>query len=296
MILKSILSTVVLLCVYSYFLSIFETPSASQNQNQDNLVKAQQYMFNKKVPKNVIVGTSLSCHIHTDSLDDFYNLSFNGSSIYDGLNVILNGVKFPKNVFIESNLYLKEKSELLYNQLYDVYPYYSAKYLNVVRVENQPIGKVIHTLNPLGDRIVERHNLYMKRVHDKLYNSSKLSSIYQASEGSLFDKMLKLQIQNFSVLPSQSVLNNKLKELEVIVNVLKRKHIQVFFFEMPINKKLINSIRVQYLRQKLRAKFDSRVTFTDQDTTCYQTSDGVHLNELESIQYTRFFKNVILKN
>lgn len=296
MVKKAFITGFIIFLGYSLYISNYKTYSASQNQNQDNLVKAQQYMYNDFVPENVIVGTSLSCHIHTESLKNFYNLAFNGSSIYDGLNVILNGNKLPQNVFIESNLYLNDKSDLLYSQLFDVYPFYTSKFLPILRVVNQPIGKLISCMNPLGDRIVEKHNLFMKRVHDYFYNISNLLSVHQKTKVSLFDKMINVQFHNFSNLPSKSVLNNKLKELELIVNVLKSKHINVFFFEMPINYKLMKTKRVQYLREKLHAKFISRVIFTVDDTACYKTSDGVHLNELESNQYSLFFKNKILKN
>lgn len=294
MILKSIILAVVLLCGYSYFLSIFETPSASQNQNQDNLVKAQQYMYNEKVPENVIVGTSLSCHIHTDSLDDFYNLSFNGSSIYDGLNVILNGVKFPKNVFIESNLYLNDKSELLYNQLYDVYPYYSAKYMNVVRVENQPIGKLIYTFNPFGDRIVEKHNLYMKRLKQKL-NQSIDKNINTNKKNNIFKKMIAIESKKYSEFPSKFLVSKKIKVLDSIIDILYKKGVNVIFYEMPINHDLMKSKRTIKLRNDLKSMFRFKVKYFSLDMRKYITSDGVHLNPEESIRYTDFFKKQILK-
>jgi hydroxymethylpyrimidine pyrophosphatase-like HAD family hydrolase len=295
MVKKSFLTAFIFLCVYSLYVTNFKTSSASQNQNQDNLVKAQQYMFANHVPENVIVGTSLSCHLHTDSLKKFYNLAFNGSSIYDGLNVILNGNKLPEKVFIETNLYLNNKSEQLSSQLYNLYPLYTSKIIPIFRYENQPIGKLVFCLNPIGDKIVLHHNNFMKRVKEKIelqQNPSviKKKDIYL----NVFNQMLNLQKENFKELPLKKEIIFKLKELKVIVSKLKNKGVEVVFFEMPINSDLSKSIRAKLLRKKLTRFFLHKVRFIPLDTTKYITSDGVHLNDFESIVYTKYFRGKIM--
>ena len=294
MVQKSIITGFIIFLVYALFISNYKTYSSSQNQNQDNLVKAQQYMFANNVPENVIVGTSLSCHLHTDSLKNFYNLSFNGSSIYDGLNVILKGNKLPEKVFIETNLYLNNKSEQLSSQLYNLYPYYTSKIIPVFRYENQPIGKLVFCLNPIGDKIVLHHNNFMKRVKEKIELQRNLSVIKKKDIYlNVFNQMLNLQTENFKELPLKNEIIFKLKELKVIVSKLKNKGVEVVFFEIPINTDLSKSIRAILLRGKLTHFFLNKVRFIPLDTTKYITSDGLHLNGFESITYTKYFKGKI---
>ncbi len=296
MIIKSLSITLFLSLVYSLFISYIPTPSASQNQNQDNLVKAQKYMYAEHVPENVIVGTSLSCHILTDSLPRFYNLSFNGSSIYDGLYVILRREHLPKNVFIETNLYLNNKSELLSSQLFDIYPFYLSKFSSIFRFEHQPIGKIIFSLNPIGDKIVVNHNNFMKRVKEKLSKETLINNKKGITQDvDLFDKMLLLEIEKYNQIFPMKIVSQKLNELDSIVKILHKKKVNVYFFEMPINFRLMKSKRFIFLNNKLRKKFSYNVDYIKTDTTRYITSDCVHLKPEESLKYTHFFKSQLQK-
>ena len=294
MVKKAFIAGFIIFLGYSLYISNYKTYSASQNQNQDNLVKAQQYMYNDFVPENVIVGTSLSCHIHTESLKNFYNLAFNGSSIYDGLNVILNGNTLPQNVFIESNLYLNDKSDLLYSQLFDAYPFYASKFLPMLRVVNQPIGKLIYCMNPLGDRIVEKHNLFMKRLKQKL-NQSVDKNINTNKKTNVFKKMIAIESKKYSEFPSKFLVSKKIKVLDSIIDILYKKGVNVIFYEMPINHDLMKSKRTIQLRNDLKRMFRFKVKYFSLDMRKYITSDGVHLNPEESIRYTDFFQKQILK-
>jgi hypothetical protein len=295
MIIKSIFTALIIFMLYAVCLVFFNTHSASQNQNQDNLVKAQSYMFKKNVPENVIVGTSLSCYIQADSLNEFYNLAFNGFSIYDGLQIVLKGSQFPKNVFIESNFFLINRTESFYNQLFDFYPYYTSKYIRALRIENQPIGKLVNLTNSIGDNIVVKHNFFMKQLKEKLVLELNLDKKNTEQKNKLFNKVVFDYAKSFAILPTNRLLHEKLKELEFLVTILKSKGVNVYFFEMPIHYKLMNTKRVLYLRNKLSTFFYKKVHFIDLDSSKYITSDGVHLNYEESKNYSHFYKQQVLK-
>ena len=106
MIKKSIILCISLFLIYTLFI-YFLAPkwwTASQHQWQENIVKAQQFSYNKETFQNIIVGSSLSSRLIMDSIPETYNLSFAGQSIFDGLNIVCNSNKSIKNVFIEINL------------------------------------------------------------------------------------------------------------------------------------------------------------------------------------------------
>ena len=295
MILKTFITFLLFMGCYNILITKFSTPNASQNQNQDNLIKAQHYMFSNHTPKNIIVGTSLSCHIKSDSLKDFFNLAFNGSSIYDGLNVIVNSSKYPKIVYIESNLYLNNKSVQLSNQLYNFFPYYSSKIFPIFRIVNQPIGKLIYLTNNIGNEFVISHNNFMEKLRTKINYEfpSNIKSLPTQESVNIFNIMLKEQKKNYSKIPNLYKIKRKTKELKKIIKTLKLNGVKVVFFEMPINSALVNLPLSKTIRQKLYSSLKDEVYFLDQDYSKYVTSDGIHLNEQESIKYTHFFKKQI---
>jgi hypothetical protein len=64
---------------------------------------------------------------------------------------------------------------------------------------------------------------------------------------------------------------------------------------MPINHDLMKSKRTLKLRSNLKNMIRSKVKYISLDTSKYITSDGVHLNTEESLKYSEFFKQQILK-
>jgi hypothetical protein len=295
MILKSILVFIFLLLGYSFFIKKVELPTASQNQNQDNLIKAQNYLFEQKSsPKNVVVGTSLSCHLLSDINNKLYNLSFNGSSIFDGLEIVLNSKLKPSRVFIETNYFFISKSELLTSQLYSPYSYFIAEHFKVFRWNEQPIGKIVSHYNQLGYKIVQKHKQIIEKVKYKLGYKEKISSF---SSDQVFYFNLDEQSKNYDILPESNKLLNNLKLLKSYINKLQKSNIEIVLFEMPVNHTLIN----KRLSKRVRAIFNksdfNKFSFIPVDTTYqYRTTDGVHLKENESKIYTHYFDSFVLKN
>src|SRR5690349_5473276 len=105
MIRKSIFVAIILLGIHALVARMDVLP-AKQYSFQDNIVKAQGFMYGE-TEKNVVVGSSLSEKLAMDSLPGFYNLSFVGLSIFDGLHLIVSNNKYPRNILIETNLILR---------------------------------------------------------------------------------------------------------------------------------------------------------------------------------------------
>jgi hypothetical protein len=291
MIFKSFLVFISLSVFYAFIIDTFALKGASQNQNQDNLIKAQNYLFEDfDNASNVIVGTSLSCHLTMDSLVDFYNLSFNGSSIYDGLNIILKSDNKPKVVYIESNFYLKDLSGVFDEQLFSFYSFYSSKFFPIVRYKNQPIGIFNTLFDDFGYLVVQKHNLLTEKIRYKFNGKAQ-----NTQNDKLFEDVLKNYTQEYQEKPVQNELDFYLLKIKYFVEKLKKMKVKVIFFEMPINTKLVNLNRPKLLRAALKNKFQNERFLPFDSTFRYQTSDGLHLKNEESVAYTRFFKNNIIK-
>jgi len=269
--------------------------SGCQNQNQDNLIKAQNYLFEQKVaPKNVVIGTSLSCHLLSDSVNQLFNLSFNGSSIFDGLDIVLKSKQKPSRIFIETNYFFISKSELLSSQLYSPYSYFMAEHFKIFRWDNQPIGIFISNFNQIGYEIGQRHQRFVEKLKYKIgYRNTKTSP----NNSLIFRYNLSEQVKFYSKFISKKDLNNKLRLLKFQLLKLQHYGVDVVFFEMPVHSSLINARLSLSIRRIFKSKVFEKYKFIPVDTIHnYITNDGIHLNEKDSYTYTNYFDSIYLNS
>ncbi len=103
--------------------------------------------------------------------------------------------------------------------------------------------------------------------------------------------MLALQITNYSEAPDKLELKNKLALLLEYVNFLRDNNVNVYFFEMPIHSRLMDLSRATIIRKEIQNKFNiSKVNIFNIDSSSYHTTDGLHLDNTEALNYTLFFK------
>ena len=194
MINRSLLVGIVLFTIYSLVINLKPKLSSTQHQWQDNIAKAQNYVFNESdTLNNIIIGSSLSCRILTDSLPSFYNLSFNGQGIFDGLKIIKNKHNLPKNIFIETNVILrKENSDFTSSLLFPI-SFYLRKHLLSLRADKQPISILLRYLKIKNHQPNEiKNNIKLSTKSNEFYkNISKIKTTENLNfrNGNTFDNM-----------------------------------------------------------------------------------------------------------
>jgi hypothetical protein len=274
---------------------------ASTHQWQDNIIKAQKYIYEESPQiNNMIIGSSLSRRLNMDNLPDFANLSFNGLSIFDGLNILKHKELSTKNVFIETNFVLRNGNDNFDKTLFGPVLFTLRKYLLSLRDDRQPIPIVISGLYNCESRIIESVNLLKYLIKDgikmmlgPLANSlKKKPSETNLKKDELFNKLLKYQIDYYSKKPDNKLIEEKFALLLENVEFLKKRNVNVIFFEMPTN----NSLRELPLSSIVRNKFHQyfpkeayQYIEVPKGSYCL-TGDGIHLARDEAIEYTLYFK------
>jgi hypothetical protein len=141
MIKKTIYYALSLFLAYTIMIWFKPDWDTSQHQWQDNLIKAQQYIYeNNDSMQNVIAGSSLSTRLAMEKLPYMYNLSMGGQSIFDCLYIIAHKDILPKNVFIEMNFVFRKESNDFLSSFNSPVIMYSRKMIPSLRDENQPVG------------------------------------------------------------------------------------------------------------------------------------------------------------
>lgn len=283
MVRKTLLLAGLLFVMYSVFVAFLAPTwwSASQHQWQDNVVKAQKFIYNERDSyENVIVGSSLSARLVMDSIPNTYNLSFGGQSIFDGLNILTHSTQLPKTVFIEMNFVDRAEDKTFTSSLYSVL-FYPKKALVSLRDDKQPIGII-------GSKMSYR---LIGKLIAPIKSFLGLTSETNSS-ADFFSKMLQMQKNGYSQLPNDSLINESFNNLSRYVSDLEKKKVEVVFFEMPVNSELVDLPAARVKREVFYKRFPgSRYKYIPMpESEKYVTTDGVHLNEQEALKYTMYLK------
>ncbi|MEI6141530.1 MAG: hypothetical protein WCP85_19820 [Mariniphaga sp.] len=289
MIKKSISAAILIFLFYTIF--VFYSPTwwrASQHQWQSNVINAQKFLYDESdTIQSVIIGSSLSCNLNTAALSKTYNLSFRGLSIFDGLKIIAQKPKLPKNIFIEMNYILRHESQGFTATLTSPILYYPRKIVLSLREDKQPIG----IIGKIGNIIITE--IKPKFSFSQRNQKKDTIDIRSNKDNELFLKMLNIQISEYSHKPEQVELDQSFNKLSEYILKFENMGVNIVFFEMPVDNKLTNlpmskSIREEFFKHFPTSKYNYISLPDSSDCT---TSDGIHLVRDAAIKYTIYFKS-----
>jgi len=278
MIWKSILTTVLLLIVYTLFIrySGITISRTAQTTAQRNIVKAEEFLYeNSTHCDTLIVGSSMSERLQEQQLTPHcYNLSFSGLSSLDGLYLIQAGGRVPNVLFVEINSIARESpSSLDLTAVADPTSRTLKQWLPFLRQKYQPVG-VLKAL-----------------LRDWQHGSSDLiapESAYRL-DTALQQKMVH-QLHGTMNLPlSVAATDSSFKKAHAFLSQLQRRGTTVILFEMPINAQLENLLAPRTIRAYADRYFPApQYQHIVLPADSFRTSDGIHLLYDESLRYTSY--------
>ncbi len=275
MIKKSILICISLFLLYNYiFVPIFirDDSPVAQSQWQENIIKAQDYLYLPVNSNAIIVGSSLSADLKDST---WYNLSFLGGSLFTGLELIKLKRNYPKVILIETNvIYRGIDSEI--TSTINQSPFNKLKYIFPAFLEK---GQPIKYLGALLYSCVEK-NPYI---------------IHTEPDSSLFNKYLKLQVEANSTLTNKVTIDRNITLLRSYLKFFDEHHVKIFLVEMPIHSTLFQTINESYRRKELFKAFpiSGYNWIIPNSLSNYQTTDGVHLSEKSVKEFKQEIMNTI---
>ncbi|MFZ1688597.1 MAG: hypothetical protein WAU70_14305, partial [Flavobacteriales bacterium] len=113
-----------------------------QHLQGSNRIKAEGYLYSEgEAPHDVIVGSSLAFRMVADSLKPgTYNLAVGGLSFQEGLDIITRSGRWPKRVFIETNILFRKYDEGFIKAVTNPVMFAARTQAPVLRERNQPSG------------------------------------------------------------------------------------------------------------------------------------------------------------
>lgn len=242
------------------------------HQWQDNIVKAQSFYYSDKAD-TVMVGTSLSARIISDSIPFVKSVAFGGCAVEDGLKIILSKKHLPKYVLVETNLILKNGNpELVSKTTTGVVPLIKG-WIPSLRERYEPICLFASMMMASTGVNAQAGTT---KVSTKLLNES-------------INRILK----NDKLVPEEKV-ESRLKVIKELINELEGKGTQIIFFEMPVNEKLLHLKKFEKTRVVMQREFPRDIyMYMPTDTTKYLTTDGEHLSFDEQQRFSHFFSKAL---
>jgi len=285
MIKKSIITCICCFVVYNLFLFFSrEGKKTGQYQYQENIIKAEHYLFASRPYRCVMVGTSLSDKMLVDSLPGMYSLSLPGLHPVDGLHLIESGRYLPDTVFIETNFIFSPEDKAFTGHFDSKLRNTLKKELPALREANQPVG-------------VARYFIGSLFQNEKKAGAARVIKNEINIPPSVFLRLLRGKQEAYRVIDTAAV-DSGLTVIAQRVNGLIARGCKVCFFEMPISRELEDLPMPVYVRQSMEKRFDKMagVGFIRLPATHdYKTLDGIHLNEYGAREYTNYFKSEVMR-
>ncbi|MGR3810239.1 hypothetical protein [Jiulongibacter sp. NS-SX5] len=273
MIKRIVISALVLLVAYALVLKVLPADlDSDQSQWSTNVIKARDYILSKEDFETVLVGTSLSTRIVTDSLgENIANLSFSGSTVWDGLQLIAAREQQPKRVLIESTFLFKKTDGSLARYVSEGFNAKLKSKLPVLREKNQPVG-------------------ILKGLVTKAIKGENPLPVYDSTEVVINPEILELQAEYFE--HDYTAENYEwvfTKKLLWAIEDLRKNGVEIVFYEMPVHPQFCEKLVVHKTRQHLEqiAEDENIRLITTTDCQNYQTNDGIHLIPHSGLKFTK---------
>jgi hypothetical protein len=281
---KSLLTALFLIIGYEVLMrSVDAWWSTGQNAPQSSVVRAHDFIYATKTYDNIMVGSSIGNRITSkvpaDSLpESFYNLSFGGQSIFDGLQILKNMGYQPKRIFIEMNVLMRNEDPDLQASLFSPVMYPVKKVMHSWRERNQPMG------------VLARLPLALDGNPD-LQPAAPVTGLERTEES--YQTMLDVQLEAQKNAYPEGYVKDQLKKLKTFVEFFQQQGVQIIFFEVPVDPKLCVMGAPVQLRTMIKAAFEPLgCKFVDMpDCAGYFTTDGTHLEKISVYKYLRYFQD-----
>lgn len=254
-----------------------------QCQNQVNAIRAQDYLYNPRSGKYVIVGSSLSQRLDMSREKDFANLAFSGMSVFDGFNILAKREKLPEYIFVETNFYDRLAHPDFLSALTDRAPYLIKTKFPSLREKYEPALVL--------DRYIFSPAVKWAFCASDAEAPPKKTQEFTSDTKRLHDQMVEFRLNDENVLLQDSVVENRIRMLGYWVNYFRSRKCRVVFFEMPVDQSLTGVRSHEQLRDAVSRNFP--------DTTFMylpacplenlQTVDGLHLDGNSAILYLDWF-------
>lgn len=242
-----------------------EIPDGVLSILQIHRVIGEDYLLRPDVPNAVMVGSSLTAVLPEIALSPVYNLALSGGSVITGLRLVSESGRYPKTLFIEVNVLMRDADEGLLYELLSPTWLQLKTWCVACRTRNQPATVLLSWLSLLRASHVppqERDRLAMQTVRNE----------------QRFRVLLGNQLAKSNQPPQSRELGHSLESMATLVKNIRQAGTRVVFVWMPMDDDLNASPLYDGVFHAAREKFpEPEYAWLVFNEKGFRTSDGAHL-------------------
>ncbi|AQG81176.1 hypothetical protein [Spirosoma montaniterrae] len=274
MIRKAILTTVLLLLLYSTFIHVCQSHirRTGLTTQQTNTIKAEEFAYETDHQADtIIVGSSMSNRLLFDGMQSSYcNLSMEGMASIDGLGLIAHMRQHPRLLLVEMNSLDRLPDTTLALHLTEPGWALVREYVPLTRLKYQPLGVA-------------------KALFRDWYSPPAQAMGAESIDTAFASKLIAERLHDMMRIPSEGELREKIAKVAEHIRHFQKAGTQVVFFEMPTDPRVRNAALSCRIRHVIEETFPpAAYRYIRYPVTVYQTTDGVHLPQTEGIRYSRY--------
>lgn len=274
LILKSFLICLLFFSFYQLFITHFKADKKNQSYQswwQENLVKAQQFVYQERTDSILLVGSSMSANLDLSQGKPYiYNLSFIGGSSLTGLAILKQSKKKPKLILIEMNWIDRAIDGSMVDQLFSPTFGFVKKNLSVLQEINQPVNVIGFSL---------QNAFHIDKINTELHLDS-----------ATFLKTLKNNVKSDDRVDSVS-LSNFLNQTKAFTSYFKSKGINVLYLMIPANPEIEGSRKYKIIRDFLQKQEEGIIP--SPHFKQLKTTDGYHFDKPSAAIYSNYLKKYL---
>lgn len=257
------------------------TYDTGQHLQGSNRIKAEGYLYGEgEAPHDVIVGSSLAFRMVADSLKPgTYNLAIGGLSLQEGLDIIARSKRWPKRVFIETNLLFRKYDDRFVKAVTDPVLFAARTHAPLLRERNQPSGLLFGWIKEKAKQELDTED----DLSAPLDGNTKLTGKF----------MLDEQMVLYKKIPGGDTTARHLDRLAASVAELEAHGVEVAFFEMPLDTRLMEMPLAEVSRALIHQRFPKHRYFQPAPEEKYITTDGLHLRKESARRWTGAFRRAL---
>jgi hypothetical protein len=235
---------------------------AGQDQEADNAIAVERFLYDDPAPGAAIVGSSQAQHIPTAALGPrVANLALAAQNPLVGLTIIARSGRMPRQIYVEINQIGGPVDTALVDAFFAEPGYTLKRIVKALRTTYQPANVLVSLVRRTA------------RGRDEIFYP-------KLADPALHDALVAREQGLLNMPPDAATLDRNLAEAKHLVAVLAARGAEMVFFEMPIEPRFEQAAGVVAVRRAVHAAFPSDGTcWNDVDAPAgLPTTDGVHVD------------------
>jgi len=291
MILRSVIIAVLLLLLYScvvYSLQERRWFFPVEHQNQHNMMRAEEFIYDGYHTNIVVVGSSMAVRLEMGNPpDEVFILAFDGGSPFMGIEIIEQSGVRPECILVEINTILNDCDERFISHVFNSGLSKVKECYLPMRSSYSParlVQGILRILSVIYKRHIETN--YEGMCHGDIEENNALQQ-----------RILALEKSGDNVVPDTEELRFAINKLKSDIKKIRSRGVRVVLFEMPQHENNMNSVYMQKIRSSvLDLCRNEDIRFISVPEHTYETSDFIHLTATSAKKYMKYLYSMVSDN